>query len=316
MSDYPILGGIALAGMPVAGIYHAGRRVGLAHGDRLLVPSGKNLLRWSDMTEFDGKIRTTVAPDGGMRLDAEAGLGAWCGMEWRIDCQAAGIAPGDTLTVSQPAGESLSNGMLFNIKFFTDDKGSYAVQQNFGWGNVNTFVVPEGTVILGFTVFTNGNPLPAGVSKTLHPQLEKGSARTCWEPPENLRGGGSLRDLNLAGAWPDTAPAWMKLDAWQAEGHTAHTARSETCSTWVSIDTAEATLPAGMYSVRCDGLSSGIACEFRDTGANKLLGYISDDWKTLTVTEPTTVAARLAVSPDWTGAATVTPVILEGDGGG
>ena len=91
----------------------------------------------------------------------------------------------------------------------------------------------------------------------------------------------------------------MKLDAWQAEGHTAHTARSETCSTWVSIDTAEATLPAGMYSVRCDGLSSGIACEFRDTGANKLLGYISDDWKTLTVTEPTTVAARLAVPPDW-----------------
>lgn len=188
MSDYPILGGIALAGMPVAGIYHAGRRVGLAHGDRLLVPSGKNLLRWSDMTGLDGKISVAVAADGGLILDAKAGLGAWCGIEWRIDCQAAGIAPGDTLTASQPEGESLNSGMLLNLKFYTDAGGSYTMQRNFGWGNVSTFVVPEGTVIIGFTVFANGNALTADVSKTLHPQLERGSARTCWEPPENLRG--------------------------------------------------------------------------------------------------------------------------------
>lgn len=108
----------------------------------------------------------------------------------------------------------------------------------------------------------------------------------------------------------------MRLDVWQADGHTAHITRSETRTTWASIDTAQVTLPAGTYSIRCDGLASGVSCEFRDTGEGKLLGYVRDDWKTFTVTEPTTVIHRFAISPNWTGEATVTPVILEGDWGG
>ena len=128
-------------------------------------------------------------------------------------------------------------------------------------------------------------------------------------------GGGVLKDLNLCGMWPPAAPEWMRLDAWQGGGHTAHIKRSTTLTNWISIDTAKVTLPAGVYSIRCDGLGSGIACEFRDAGANRLLGYISDAWKTLTVTEPMTVTPRLVISPNWTGVAAVSPVILEGDWG-
>lgn len=116
--------------------------------------------------------------------------------------------------------------------------------------------------------------------------------------------------------WPSAVPGWMRLDAWQGGGHTAHIKRSTTLNTWMAIDTARVTLPAGVYGIRCDGLVSGISCEFRDVGADRLLGYISDSWKTLTVTEPMTVTPRLAISPGWTGEATVTPAILEGDWGG
>lgn len=190
MTDYPLRGGgVCVNGLPVAGAYHAGRRVGLTHGGSLLVPSGKNLLRWSDMTGFDGKIRTTVTSDGSLRVDAGAGLGAWCGILWDIRCSDIGVRPGDVLTASLPQGELLGGGLLFNLKFLTDTGGSYAVQRNFGWGNIYTFTVPEDTIIIRFTLFAADSALTADLSKTLHPQLERGDTRTCWEPPENLRGG-------------------------------------------------------------------------------------------------------------------------------
>lgn len=314
MTDYPLRGGVCVNGLPVAGICHAGRRIGLAHDGALLVSSGKNLLRWSEMTAFDGLVKTAVTDDGGLHVKAQAGLHCWCGISWDIACADIGVSPGDTLTASLADDEQLGGGMLLNLKFITDSYGGYAAQQNFGWGNVEVMTIPEDTITIQFTVMATTD-ISADLSKTIHPQLERGSARTCWEPPENLRGGGVLKDLNLCGMWPSAAPEWMRLDAWQGGGHTAHIKRSTTRSTWVSIDTAKVTLPAGVYGIRCDGLVSGIACEFRDAGADRNLGYISDAWKTLTVTEPTTVTPRLVISPNWTGEATVTPAILEGDGG-
>ena len=47
MTDYPLRGGgVCVNGLLVAGIYHAGQRIGLTHDGALLVPSGKNLLNY------------------------------------------------------------------------------------------------------------------------------------------------------------------------------------------------------------------------------------------------------------------------------
>lgn len=185
---YPILGGISIDGKTVAGAYHDGHRIGLTHGDTMLVPSGKNLLRWSDMTAFDGLVKTTVTDDGGLHVKAKAGLHCWYGISWDIACADIGVSPGDTLTASLTDDEQLGGGMLLNLKFLTDSYGSYAEQQNFGWGNIPTFTVPEKTIVIQFTVMATTD-ISADLSKTIHPQLEKGSKRTCWEPPEKLRGG-------------------------------------------------------------------------------------------------------------------------------
>ena len=155
----------------------------------MLVPSGKNLLRWSDMTAFDGKIRTIVTPDGGMHVVAKAGLGLWCGVLWNLECATLGLSPGDTITASLPAGETLGGGLLFNLKFLRAD-GKYTVQQSFGWGNVETLAIPDSTTIIQFSVMVWRGGIPADMSKTVHPQLEHGSARTCWEPPAILAVGG------------------------------------------------------------------------------------------------------------------------------
>lgn len=190
MTDYPLRGGVCVNGLPVAGICHAGRRIGLTHDGALLVPSGKNLLRWSPMPAFDGLVKTTVTDDGGLHVKVKAGLHCWCGISWDIACADIGVSPGDTLTASLADDEQLGGGMLLNLKFLTNSYGSYAEQQNFGWGNISTFTVPEKTIVIQFTVMATTD-ISADLSKTIHPQLERGSARTCWEPPENLRGGAS-----------------------------------------------------------------------------------------------------------------------------
>lgn len=189
MTDYPLRGGVCVNGLPVAGICHAGRRIGLTRDGALLVPSGKNLLRWSEMTAFDGLVKTAVTDDGGLHVKVKAGLHCWCGISWDIACADIGVSPGDTLTASLADDEQLGGGMLLNLKFFTDSYGSYAAQKNFGWGNVEVMTIPEDTITIQFTVMATTD-ISADLSKTIHPQLERGSARTCWEPPEKLRGGG------------------------------------------------------------------------------------------------------------------------------
>lgn len=156
------------------------------------MPSGKNLLRWSEMTAFDGLVKTAVTDDGGLYVKVKAGLHCWCGISWDIACADIGVSPGDTLTASLADDEQLGGGMLLNLKFFTDSYGSYTVQQNFGWGNVEVMTIPEDTITIQFTVMATTD-ISADLSKTIHPQLEKGSKRTCWEPPEKLRGGGHAK---------------------------------------------------------------------------------------------------------------------------
>lgn len=41
--------------------------------------------------------------------------------------------------------------------------------------------------------------------------------------------------------------------------------------------------------------------------------YAGSDWRRFTLDQPTEVYVQLAVRPTWTGEATLTPVILEGD---
>lgn len=41
--------------------------------------------------------------------------------------------------------------------------------------------------------------------------------------------------------------------------------------------------------------------------------HAGSDWRRFTLDQPTEVYVQLAVRPTWTGEATLTPVILEGD---
>lgn len=308
MTDYPLRGGVCVNGLPVAGIYHAGRRIGLTHDGHCFVPSGKNLLCWSEMTAFDGLVKTAVTDDGGLHVKAKAGLHCWCGISWDIPLSDIGVSPGDTLTASLADDEQLGGGMLLNLKFLTDSYGSYTAQQNFGWGNVEVMTIPEDTITIQFTVMATTD-ISADLSKTIHPQLERGSARTCWEPPENLRGGGVLKDLNLCGAWDNWG---SKFPTWEVSGHTAHVARPDTATKWQARKMSAVTLPAGTYSVRVDITGdAGLAFEVHVGG--RVAFYAGSDWRRFTLDQPTEVYVQLAVRPTWTGEATLTPVILEGD---
>lgn len=72
------------------------------------------------------------------------------------------------------------------------------------------------------------------------------------------------------------------------------------------------TLPAGTYSVRVDITgTAGLAFEVHVGG--RVAFYAGSDWRRFTLDQPTEVYVQLAVIPTWTGEATLTPVILEGD---
>lgn len=62
-------GGVCVNGLPVAGIYHAGQRIGLTHGGTMLVPSGKNLLNYG--VAQVGHMIASVIDDGGLRVSLE-----------------------------------------------------------------------------------------------------------------------------------------------------------------------------------------------------------------------------------------------------
>lgn len=116
-------------------------------------------------------------------------------------------------------------------------------------------------------------------------------------------------DLNLCGAWDNWG---TKFPTWEVSGHTAHVARPDTATGWQARRMSAVTLPAGTYSVRVDITgAAGLAFEVHVGG--RVAFYAGSDWRRFTLDQPTEVYVQLAVRPTWTGEATLTPVILEGD---
>ena len=303
-------GGVCVNGLPVAGICHAGRRIGLTHGGSMLVPSGKNLLRWSEMTAFDGLVKTTVTDDGGLHVKTKAGLHCWYGISWDIPLSDIGVTVGDTLTASLADDEQLGGGMLLNLKFLTDSYGGYTVQKNFGWGNVEVMTIPEDTITIQFTVMATTD-ISADLSKTIHPQLERGSARTCWEPPEKLRGGGTLKDLNLAPAW-NPAPNNPQGLTYTVDSHRLSIGIPYTGNRWVTWYSQWVAFPAGVYTVYGTGSRWDAFTIYNDR--NTILTHVDRSKILLTLSSETTL--ELHVGWESKGSqidANFTPVILEGD---
>lgn len=188
MTDYPLRGGgVCVNGLPVAGIYHAGQRIGLTHDGALLVPSGKNLLNYG--VAQAGHMIASVIDDGGLRVAATAPMNSWIGFRWKADI-APELHEGDKLTLSLEDGDTL-NGICFQVLFY-DAAGKMLQRATFTKDNITSLkslTVPAGAMTYDTCVFTYGK-LSESTTSILHPQLELGDKRTCWEPPEKLRGGG------------------------------------------------------------------------------------------------------------------------------
>lgn len=187
MTDYPLRGGVCVNGLPVAGIYHAGQRIGLTHDGALLVPSGKNLLNYG--VAQAGHMIASVIDDGGLRVATTAPMNSWIGFRWKADI-APELHEGDKLTLSLEDGDTL-NGICFQV-FFYDAAGKMLQRATFTKDNITSLkslTVPAGAMTYDTCVFTYGK-LSESTTSILHPQLELGDKRTCWEPPEKLRGGG------------------------------------------------------------------------------------------------------------------------------
>lgn len=307
MTDYPLRGGgVCVNGLLVAGIYHAGQRIGLTHDGALLVPSGKNLLNYG--VAQAGHMIASVIDNGGLRVATTAPMNSWIGFRWKADI-APELHEGDKLTLSLEDGDTL-NGICFQV-FFYDAAGKMLQRATFTKDNITSLkslTVPAGAMTYDTCVFTYGK-LSESTTSILHPQLELGDKRTCWEPPEKLRGGGVAADLNLCGAWDNWG---TKFPTWEVSGHTAHVARPDTATGWQVRRMSAVTLPAGTYSVRVDITgTAGLAFEVHVGG--RVAFYAGSDWRRFTLDQPTEVYVQLAVRPTWTGEATLTPVILEGD---
>ena len=114
---------------------------------------------------------------------------------------------------------------------------------------------------------------------------------------------------NLCGAWDNWG---TKFPTWEVSGHTAHVARPDTATGWQARRMSAVTLPAGTYSVRVD-ITGTAGLAFEVHVGDRVAFYAGSDWRRFTLDQPTEVYVQLAVSPTWTGEATLTPVILEGD---
>lgn len=189
MTDYPLRGGVGIQGLQVAGVYHAGKRIGLAHAGTMLVPSGKNLLRYGAATTVGGRMAASIMADGGLRVETAATVPSWNGFQWRTDILSSDLHEGDVLTASLADYDRL-NKLCFQI-FFDDESGKFLQRITFTSDNMTprTITVPAGAVVFRACVFTYGAQAESSVA-ILHPQLERGSERTCWEPPAILAGGG------------------------------------------------------------------------------------------------------------------------------
>lgn len=136
----------------------------------------------------NGLISSSIMTDGGMRLVARAGLKKWVGLVWRTEIPSDAVQ-GDTFTLSVADGDVLSHGFCVNLKIM--DSAISMVGQHTAWGSdrSSVFNLPQAASFFDFTFFSN-TQLEEDVEFFLHPQLERGSVRTCWEPPAILAGGG------------------------------------------------------------------------------------------------------------------------------
>lgn len=183
MTDYPLRGGVSIHGLPVAGICHAGKRIGLAHDGIMLVPSGKNLLSYGAGTG-DNWV-TEIAPDGGLTVTLGKGFKAWGAITFETTLSYAGLEPGDAVVVSC---DELADYVRISTRFMVGgeliSEADYITPES----HVVRTSIPDGTKRIQTQIFTTAS-VDADMTLHLHPQIEKGSERTCWEPPENLRGG-------------------------------------------------------------------------------------------------------------------------------
>ena len=95
---HPTLGGVSINGKTVEGAYHAGHRVGLTHGGIMLLPSGKNLMRYGACDV--APLTVTVNTDGGLHCVFGEGVKAWSYVSFKTPLTDAGLSVGDHITVS------------------------------------------------------------------------------------------------------------------------------------------------------------------------------------------------------------------------
>lgn len=154
----------------------------------MLVPSGKNLLSYGAATSVGGRMAASVMADGGLRVETASTVASWNGFQWRTGILSPGLHEGDVLTASLSDDDRL-NKLCFQI-FFDDESGKILWRTTFTSDSMTprTITVPSGAARFRACVFTYGVQAESSVT-TLHPQLERGSVRTCWEPPENCGGG-------------------------------------------------------------------------------------------------------------------------------
>ncbi|MBW3095566.1 hypothetical protein KIH75_09555 [Bifidobacterium sp. 64T4] len=186
-----IMGGAMCAGRIVSGACLGGKRIGIVHAGQLICPSGKNLVVYPLGARKDGLMQCELMSDGGLQVTLKAGLKQWNGLGVTVGLADIGLSPGDTVLLSSRYGDVVPPNCSFNIKFRRS--GGVVVYDSGVWsanGQLKVTVPAAAEKVL-FTVFRSV-ATTEDCEMILHPMLEKGSAATVWEPPENAGGGQGL----------------------------------------------------------------------------------------------------------------------------
>lgn len=186
-----IMGGALCGGRILSGACLGGRRVGLVHAGQLICPSGRNRLVYPLGARTDGLMRCELMPDGGIHVAFKDGLNKWTGFISTVALADIGLAPGDTVTLSSRADDTIPANTSFDIKFRNGDNVTILDKSVWKAGDTLTLTVPDMAEKVLFTVFRSV-ATTEDCEMTIHPMLEKGGSRTVWEPPENAGGGQGL----------------------------------------------------------------------------------------------------------------------------
>lgn len=269
------------------------------------MPSGKNLMRYDAYA--DANAAAGIRADGGLDITLKQSFRAWYAITWRTQLSDAGLAAGDTITASC-AGLIAHHYMSIRFQRGGDLIGEtpyLAIDRPF----VSTSI-PDGTTQIVTQLFTDAD-FTEDRHFTIHPQLERGSARTCWEPPEKLRGGGTIKDLNLAPAWKP-APNNPQGMTYTVDGHRLSIGIPYTVNRWVTWYSQRVAFPAGVYTVYGTGSRWDAFTIYNDR--NTILTRVDRLKILLTLSSETTLELHVGWEPKGSQIdANFTPVILEGD---